>query len=55
MGNEIDTILNFHLAKRTDLLVSYAYLFAGDFLRNTQPGGGNANVGTLAVIMNYRW
>ncbi|VTU02094.1 Uncharacterized protein OS=Nitrosospira multiformis (strain ATCC 25196 / NCIMB 11849) GN=Nmul_A0937 PE=4 SV=1: Alginate_exp [Gemmataceae bacterium] len=55
VGNEIDTILNFHLTKRTDLLVSYAYLFAGDFLRNTQPGGGNANTSTLSVIMNYRW
>jgi len=56
VGNELDTIMNFHLGKRTDLLVSYSYLFAGDFLRNTQPAGaGSANSSTLAVIMNYRW
>jgi hypothetical protein len=55
VGNEIDIITSFHLGKRTDLLVSYGYLFAGEFLRNTQPGGGSANVGTLAMILSYRW
>ncbi len=56
VGNELDTITNFHLTKRTDLLVSYSYLFAGSFLQKTQPAGsGSANTSTLAIIMNYRW
>ncbi|MCE9563820.1 MAG: alginate export family protein [Planctomycetes bacterium] len=56
VGNELDTIVNFHLNKRTDLLVSYSYLFAGEFLQKTQPAGsGSANTSTLAMIINYRW
>jgi hypothetical protein len=56
VGNEVDAIVNFHLTKQTDLLFSYAYLFAGSFLQNTQPPGtGNGNVSTLSVFMNYRW
>jgi hypothetical protein len=56
VGSEVDTIVNFHLNKRTDLLVSYAYLFAGPFLTRTQPANsGTANTSTLAVLLNYRW
>jgi hypothetical protein len=56
VGNELDFIVNFHLSRRTDLLFSYAYLFAGDFLRNTQkPGAGSADTSTLSMIANFRW
>jgi hypothetical protein len=56
VGNEVDVILNFHLSKRTDFLVAYSYLFAGEFLRNTQPPGtGSADVSSLYMIFNVRW
>lgn len=56
IGNELDIIVNFHLTKRTDLLVAYAYLFSGDFLRNTQPpGSGGADSASFYLIFNTRW
>jgi hypothetical protein len=56
IGNELDIIVNFHITKRTDLLVAYAYLFSGDFLRNTQPpGSGGADSASFYLIFNTRW
>lgn len=56
VGNELDIIVNFHLTKRSDLLVAYAYLFSGDFLRNTQPpGSGGADAASFYLIFNTRW
>lgn len=56
VGNEVDIITNFHLSKRTDLMVAYSYLFAGEFLRKTQPAGtGSANVSALYMLFNCRW
>ena len=52
----MDAITNFHLGDRTDLLVSYNYLFAGEFLRRTTPPGkGSPNASALYMIVNYRW
>ncbi len=56
VGQELDVIVNVHLSKRTDLMFSYAHLFAGGFLRQTQPPGtGSPDVGVLALIFNTRW
>lgn len=56
VGNEIDVIVNLHLTKRTDVLLAYAYLFAGGFLRNTQrPGSGSPDSSAVYVTVNFRW
>jgi hypothetical protein len=56
VGNEIDVIANFHLSKRADLLCGYSYLFAGEFLKNTQrPGTGSSDASALYLIANFRW
>ena len=56
VGNEIDVILNFHLSRRTDVLFGYSYLFAGEFLKNTQkPGTGSPDASALYLIANVRW
>ncbi len=35
VGDELDFVANFHLARYTDLMVGYSRLFGGSFLRNT--------------------
>ena len=52
VGNEIDVIVNFHLSRRTDVLVGYSRLFAGNFIEDTGPG---ADPELFYVMYNYRW
>jgi hypothetical protein len=37
IGQELDLLANFHLSKRTDLVLGYSKLNAGDFISNTGP------------------
>lgn len=52
VGNEIDLVLNFHLTRYTDILVSYSRLYGGRFLQNT-PGPSDAE--SLYFIFQQRW
>jgi hypothetical protein len=38
VGQEMDTMVNFHLSSHQDLLLGYSVFFPGDFIRNTGPG-----------------
>jgi Alginate export len=55
LGHEIDLITNFHLTKRSDLMVSYAHLFGGGFLRDTAGPNAARNASTLTVIYGLRF
>lgn len=52
VGDEIDVVLNFHLTRYSDFLVSYNKMFGGSFLENT-PGPSDAE--TLYLIFQQRW
>jgi hypothetical protein len=56
VGTELDQIINFHLSKHADVLVSYSYMFAGRFIRQTattRSGGDNPQA--LYFQFSYRW
>ena len=57
VGNEIDTIVNFHVSKHTDVLVGHAYLFAGDYIKKTAAAGqtGGFDTSLFFIQANYRW
>ncbi len=55
VGNELDAIVNFHLTKHSDLLTGYAYLFGGEFLRNTAGPNAAVNTSVFWAMINYRW
>lgn len=52
VGNEIDLVLNFHVASRSDILLGYSHLFAGDFIRQTGPPG---DAELFFVQFSQRW
>lgn len=52
VGQELDLIFNFHITKRTDFMVGYSKLNAGEFISNT----GNGRSPELWYMMyNVRW
>jgi hypothetical protein len=55
LGHELDLITNFHLSKRSDLMVSYGYLFGGGFLRDTAGPNAARNASTFALIYSMRF
>lgn len=56
VGQEVDLIFNFHLSKHADLLVSYSYLVAGRFIRETATTpDGRASPSYVYVQYSYRW
>lgn len=52
VGDEVDLVLNFHLTRYSDILVSYNKLWGGGFLENT-PGASNADA--LYFIFQQRF
>lgn len=54
-GTETTVINNFHLTRRTDLMVSYAYLFGGGFLRQTAGPNAAVNASVLSTFLNVRY
>jgi hypothetical protein len=56
VGQELDIILNFHLATHSDLMVGYSKLFAGDFIKNTAANADQAQDPEFLFFMyTYRW
>lgn len=52
VGDEIDFCASFHLSAHSDILIGYSKLFAGDFIKETGPGGSPAF--TYAQY-SFRW
>jgi hypothetical protein len=52
VGDEIDVVLNFHLAQDSDLMLGYSHLFGGSFLADT-PGPENAEL--FYAMFQQRW
>jgi hypothetical protein len=55
IGNEVDLVLNFHLTRYSDFLVSYAKLFGGDFLQKTAGPNQAFDAEALYLIYQHRW
>lgn len=55
VGTEVDAIVNFHLSKRSDLLISYAYLFGGEFLENTRAANRGPDASVATVLYSFRF
>jgi hypothetical protein len=55
VGDEIDVIINFHLAKYTDVLVGYSHLFGGRFLEQTAGGNLAADAELFHMTLQQKW
>jgi hypothetical protein len=55
VGDEIDVVLNFHLTRYSDIMVSYNMLFGGGFLEATSGAGQAADAQSLYLIFQQRW
>lgn len=56
VGQEVDFLVNFHLDHHQDILISYSYLWAGDFIRQTATTpAGRRDPQALYVQYSYRW
>ena len=55
VGDEIGLTLNFHLARYTDILVSYNKLYGGGFLAGTAGPGGAVDAESLYLMFGQRW
>ena len=57
VGDEVDLVLNFHLTRYSDILLSYNRLFGGSFLQQTAAAGPNqsANADSLYLIFQQRF
>ena len=55
VGDEIDLVLNFHLTRYSDVLVSYNKLYGGGFLEKTAGPNKAINAETLYLMFQQRW
>ncbi|MCC9599161.1 alginate export family protein [Stieleria sp. JC731] len=55
VGDEIDLVLNFHLTRYSDILVSYNKLFGGKYLEATANANQDSNAEALYLIFQQRW
>jgi hypothetical protein len=55
VGDEIDIVLNFHVARYSDLLVGYSHLFGGSFLEKTSGPNAAADAATCYLMFQQRW
>lgn len=55
VGDEIDLVLNFHLTRYSDVLVSYNKLYGGGFLQATSAANQAVDAETLYLIFQQRW
>jgi hypothetical protein len=54
VGDEIDLVLNFHLARYSDVLVSYSKLYGAGFLEGTAGPNQAADAESLYLIFQQR-
>jgi hypothetical protein len=52
VGDEVHFLTNFHLDAHSDLLIGYAHLFSGSFIRQTGPPGDSE---LFYVQYSFRW
>ena len=52
VGDEVDLIVNLHLSRRSDILLGYSHLWAGNFLERTGPG---QDASLWYFMYNFRW
>jgi len=56
VGDELDLILNFHLATNLDVMVGYSHLFAGRFIEETAPNASARQSPELFFVKcSFRW
>ena len=55
VGDEVDLVINFHLTRYADILVSYNKLFGGSFVEATAGPNGAGDAETLDFIFQRRW
>jgi hypothetical protein len=55
VGDEIDVVLNFHLSRYSDVLVSYNKLFGGSYLQATSGPNAAVDAESLYFIFQQRW
>lgn len=55
VGDEIDLVMNFHIDAQSDVLLAYAQVFGGGFLKATSSPTQAANTEALYLIYNFRW
>jgi hypothetical protein len=56
VGQEFDLLFNFHLTKHQELFITYSYLFAGEFIRETATTpNARRDPQALYVQYSYRW
>jgi len=55
VGDEVDVVLNFHLTRYSDILVSYNKLFGGGFLQNTAGPNQAVDAESLYLMFQQRW
>lgn len=55
VGDEIDLVLNFHVTKYSDILVSYNKLFGGSFLERTAGATTASDAESLYLIFQQRF
>lgn len=55
VGDELDLVLNFHLTRYSDILVSYNKLFGGSFLEATAGANQATDAEALYLIYQQRW
>ena len=55
VGDEIDFVANFHLARYTDLLLGYSRLFGGGFLERTADPNRAADAELFHLTFSQRW
>jgi hypothetical protein len=55
VGDEFDLVLNFHLARYSDLMLGYSKLFGGGFLQSTAGGGRAADSDLFYLMFVQRW
>lgn len=56
VGNEVDIVANFHLARNTDLLIGYSRLFAGSFIQRTAAiPAASRDASLFYAMFSFRW
>ena len=55
MGDEIDIVTSFHVARYSDILVGYSRLFGGGFLESTSGPNTAADADLFFMMYQQRW